>query len=304
MDFENYRSQIHLDEPFEPPNPAPAHEAARADLMDDLIKFLRSEETNGPGITDEIRVLSSYPETRHLLRALLTRRGPHPLPLWFHEKLDQLLQREAFERGFVDAATLPRIAESIPGTTYDAAPHCALWRGDITTLRVDAVVNAANKELLGCFVPFHACIDNVIHAAAGPRVREDCHTIRQRQESLEGTGMAKVTRAYNLPSKYILHTVGPMIDVDKGVSPSQEGQLAACYRSCLDLASRISDARSVAFCCISTGVFGFPQEPAGAIALKAVEDWLKGHPDVLDLIVFNVFRQDDFEIYENLLKCG
>jgi len=240
-----------------------------------------------------------------MLRALLTVRGPNPLPSWFHVQLDRLLQREAFERGFTDAASLPGISEAFPGSSYAAAARCALWRGDITTLCVDAIVNAANPKMLGCFQPFHACIDNAIHSAAGPRIREDCHAIMQRQGCPEGTGWAKVTRAYNLPSKYILHTVGPiMVSGERNVSPEQEQQLSSCYRSCLGLACRVSAIRSLAFCSISTGVYGFPREAAARIALRTVNQWLANHPGSLDLIVFNVFRHDDLEIYERLLNGG
>ena len=176
-------------------------------------------------------------------------------------------------------------------------------RGDITSEQVDAVVNAANSALLGCFQPFHACIDNAIHSAAGPRVREDCHAIMQLQGAPEETGRAKITRAYNLPARYILHTVGPIFSAkgNRGLV-EQELQLSDCYRSCLELALRVPGIRSVAFCCISTGVFGFPGEPAGQVALRSVEDFLKRHPDVLDLVVFNVFSDEDFQIYKRLLK--
>jgi O-acetyl-ADP-ribose deacetylase (regulator of RNase III) len=198
---------------------------------------------------------------------------------------------------------LPRVAQAFPGSSYGAGNQCALWRGDITTLRVDAIVNAANAKMLGCFQPFHTCIDNAIHSAAGPRLREDCHAIMQRQGCPEGTGWAKLTRAYNLPARYILHTVGPIVvKGENRVLPEHEQQLSDCYHSCLELAKRVSAIRSIAFCCISTGVFGFPQGLAARIALQTVEGWLSGNPNSLDLAVFNVFGEDDFEIYERLLK--
>ncbi|MBW1799155.1 MAG: protein-ADP-ribose hydrolase [Deltaproteobacteria bacterium] len=303
--LDQYRSFILLDEPFVAPEPAPEAKADRADLVDELLAFLKSEATVKPEFIDVEGIPSTCDEKRRMLRALLTVRGPDPLPSWFHMQLDRLLQRETLERGQIDASTLPRISEAFPESLYVAAGQCALWRGDITALCVDAIVNAANADMLGCFQPFHACIDNVIHSAAGPRLREDCHAVMQLQGCTEGTGWAKVTRAYNLPAKYILHTVGPIShEGNQSVSPEHEQQLADCYYSCLDLASRVSAIRSIAFCCISTGVFGFPREPAARIALRTTGQWLADNPDTLDLIIFNVFLQDDLEIYERILKGG
>ena len=299
LDLDEYRSLVHLDAPFEPPSPTPEAKIERVALVDELLAYLRSER-NAIGAN---AVPPSYDEKRRLLRALLTVRGPDPLPAWFHERIDQLLQREALERGFTGAADLPRVAQVWPQSSFGATPHCALWHGDITTLKVDAIVNAANAQMLGCFQPFHTCIDNVIHSAAGPRLREDCNAMMQRQGGPEGTGGAKITRGYNLPAKYILHTVGPIV-AQGHLTPEHKHQLANSYRACLDLANRVSEIRSIAFCCISTGVFGFPQTPAARIALRTVEQWLTAHPGALDVIMFNVFRQDDLEIYTRLLRDG
>ncbi len=296
LDLDDYRSLICLDEPFVAPPPAPAAADQRAVLVDELLAYLQAEG-GGAGSGD----LSSHDERRRLLRALLTVRGPDPLPDWFHARLDRLLRGEVLDRGLTDIANLPRVPQGWPGALPDAATSCILWRGDIATLNADAIVNAANAQMLGCFQPFHGCIDNAIHSVAGPRVREDCARIMQRQGGPEGTGWAKVTRAYNLPSRYILHTVGPIVAPDR-LRPEHERLLAACYRSCLDLASRVPDIRSVAFCGISTGVFGFPREPAARVALRAIGGWLDDHPGMIDLIVLNVFSQDDFQIYERLLR--
>ena len=298
-----YRSMVRLDEPFEQPDPA--LETERTVLVDELLTHLRSEQAAGAHVRHFALSPSPYDERRRLLHALLTVRGPDPLPSWFQTKLDRLLQGEATERGMVEAGDLARVAQAMPGSSCSAEAQCALWLGDITSLRVDAIVNAANSAMLGCFHPFHACIDNAIHSAAGPRVREDCHAIIERQGFPEATGWAKVTRAYNLPARYILHTVGPMVGKGRDqVLPEHGQQLADCYRSCLDLASQVTDIRSVAFCCISTGVFGFPKERAASIALRTVDRWLETHPGSLDLIVFNVFDRDDLRIYERLLKQG
>ena len=177
-----------------------------------------------------------------------------------------------------------------------------IFYGDITKIEAGAIVNAANLRLLGCFRPFHRCIDNAIHSAAGPMLREDCNAIIKRQACLEDTGWAKITRAYNLPSKFVLHTVGPIYDSSKGeISQMQKEDLSNCYKSCLNLAKQIPNIRSVAFCSISTGAFGFPMKPATRIALKTVEDWIQSNPDVFDLIIFNVFSKHDYEIYEKVL---
>ena len=160
-------------------------------------------------------------------------------------------------------------------------------------------MNAANNLLLGCFQPHHRCIDNVIHSIAGPRVREDCNTIIQQQGCVEEIGWAKITRAYNLPSKFILHTVGPTYGVLE--EDLQSKQLASCYTSCLDLASRIPSIKSIAFCSISTGVFGYPKQEAAQTAIHAVEDCLEAHPRRFEILVFDVFDRHDYRIYENLL---
>lgn len=302
LDLDRYRARIQLDEPFEAPDPVPETEEARADLVAELLRYLHSDDSIRSGSIDAKAIPSSYREMRRMLRALLTVRGPDPLPSWFYAKFDSLLQREARERSIVDAWSLPRIAQAFPGSPFSAAEVCALWQGDITALRIDTIVNAANEYLLGCFLPFHACIDNVIHSWAGPRVREDCNTIMQIQGSREGTGWAKLTRGYNLPSKYILHTVGPILSGrEERVLSEHEQQLGSCYTSCLDLANRVPGIRSVAFCCISTGVFGFPQEPAARVALSSVEQWLADHPNSLDLVVFNVYGQNDHAMYQRLL---
>lgn len=299
LDLEDYRALIRLDEPFPYPDPAPITETERQTLVDDLLANLYSES-----LDEFYAELSSYERKRLRLYSLLTVRNPKPLPSWFYEKFGGLLQRKAIGRIIKVENILP-INQAIPDFTFKAAENCSLWRGDITTLQCDAIVNAANKRLLGCFRPFHRCIDNAIHSAAGPMLREDCNTIINRQGCLEGTGWAKITRAYNLPSKFVLHTVGPIYDKSKGrISQIQKDELSNCYKTCLNLARQIPSIRTVAFCSISTGAFGFPMEPATRIALKTVEDWIEKNPNVFDLIIFNVFSKNDYKIYENILKGG
>ena len=301
LDLDEYRPLVGLDELFEAPDPVADAEVGRAILVNKLLTYLQSDGTVEYSGMDVRMMHSAYRAKRRLLQALLTLRSPGPLPGWFLTQLDSLLQREASERGIAKSTNLPRVAQTMPGSSYSAANHTAVWRGDITTLEADAIVNAANAQMLGCFQPFHGCIDNVIHSAAGPRVREDCQAIMQLQGHPEGTGWAKITRAYNLPARFILHTVGPIVGQGP-VRSEHEQQLAASYGACLDLACRVHQVRSVAFCCISTGVFGFPQEPAARIALETVDHWLSDHPTALDLVVFNVFTAVDLEIYTKVLR--
>lgn len=176
-----------------------------------------------------------------------------------------------------------------------------VWQGDITTLKVDAIVNAANNQMLGCFSPLHGCIDNIIHTMAGVELREECHQIMKSQHHLEPTGHAKITSGYNLPAKYVLHTVGPI--VQENLTSRHRQLLAACYNSCLDLAAR-NNIRSIAFCCISTGVFMFPQDQAAKIAVETVQNWLNKHTDTsVKQVVFNVFKDNDLKIYNRLLNA-
>ena len=171
------------------------------------------------------------------------------------------------------------------------------WQGDITTLRCDAIVNAANSQLLGCFSPCHGCIDNIIHTMSGVQLRLACHEIMQKQGHEEPTGQAKITPGFNLPAKYVLHTVGPIINDE--VTLEAEALLASCYRSCLELAEQ-HNLKSIAFCCISTGVFSFPPDLAAEIAIRTVKEFLQKETGI-QRVIFNVFKDSDLEIYQRLL---
>ncbi|HEL1645451.1 TPA: protein-ADP-ribose hydrolase [Streptococcus suis] len=171
-----------------------------------------------------------------------------------------------------------------------------LWQGDITSLEVDAIVNAANSQLLGCFVPHHRCIDNAIHSQAGLQLRLACYQLMKAQGHLEATGQAKITPAYNLPANYVIHTVGPIIQTEVG--PQDEELLASSYRKSLELAVE-KGLTSIAFCCISTGEFRFPQKLAAEIAIKTVRAFVYDHPQLQ--VIFNVFKDEDREIYQELL---
>ena len=228
---------------------------------------------------------------RRLLRALMNVRPPMPLAPDFLAVQDALLSAEREARGVVDGAALPAVP---------AEPRLALWRGDITRLRADAIVNAANSRLTGCYVPCHSCIDNAIHTYAGVQLRLECAQLMARQGHPEPTGQAKVTQAYNLPCQYVLHTVGPIIT--GRVTPRDEALLAACYRACLELAAE-HGLRSVAFCCISTGEFRFPNREAAGIAVDTVTGFLRRNTSI-QRVIFNVFQELDERIYRSLLGGG
>jgi O-acetyl-ADP-ribose deacetylase (regulator of RNase III) len=241
------------------------------------------------GGADDVEVL------RRDLRALLTVRPPAPLPPEVHGWLDAILQHERQGSLEVDAGDLPSVDHDLPGTWFRPSTAIALWQGDITRLGADAIVNAANAQLLGCFQPFHACIDNAIHWAAGPRLREDCGRIMTVQGHSEATGLAKLTPAYNLPSRFVLHTVGPIV---RGpLTEAHRRDLARCYRSCLEVAAEVGSIRTLAFCAISTGVFGFPKLPAADIAINTVAAWMQERPNAFSKVIFNVFSDDDLAAY-------
>lgn len=226
---------------------------------------------------------------RRLLRSLMNVRPPLPLDVEFLAVQDELLLAEREEKGVVDAAALP---------VSDSDSRLILWQGDITRLSVDAIVNAANSALLGCFVPCHGCIDNAIHSAAGLQLRDACAEIMRAQGHPEPAGRAKLTRAYNLPARYVLHTVGPI--VGRWVTWKDRRELAACYRSCLALAAE-HGLRSVAFCCISTGEFHFPNQEAAEIAVRTVREFLEQQTTSVERVIFNVFKDLDAAIYRRLL---
>jgi O-acetyl-ADP-ribose deacetylase (regulator of RNase III) len=186
-------------------------------------------------------------------------------------------------------------AQTLQVTPTD--PRIAVWKGDITTLRIDAIVNAANSQMEGCWQPCHACIDNCIHTFSGVQLRMRCHEMMMEQGHEEPTGQAKITPGYNLPAKYVLHTVGPIIN--HSFSQRDCDLLASSYVSCLKLAEE-SGCHGIAFCCISTGVFRFPQDKAAEIAVQAVKDYLN-NGSAIERIVFNVFTSEDDRIYHKLL---
>ena len=248
-----------------------------------LIKELLKEDKR----YKNIEIPKNPTEQGDLLRALMNVRIPKEISEEFLKVQDEYLQEEITKKGIVDINNLNPIQKGI-----------YLWQGDITTLRCDAIVNAANSAMTGCYVPNHRCIDNAIHSFAGVELRLECDEIMNRQGHGEPTGQAKITNAYNLPCKYIIHTVGPIISY-KLTSEDCE-LLANCYRSCLNLAAK-NNLESIAFCCISTGEFHFPNDKAAQIAIKTVEEFMKKDTSVKK-VIFNVFKDMDKEIYRELLK--
>ena len=251
--------------------------------MDFLINYLIDERQ------ENIDVPQDFQSKRNLLRALMNIRPPAPISDEFIQIQDDFLTNETLSKNLTSIEDI-----------CDVKGKMMLWQGDIATLKVDAIVNAANSKLLGCFIPMHNCIDNVIHSAAGVQLREECNRIMNLQAQDEEVGKAKITGAYNLPSKHVIHTVGPAIP--QGLKPTEDNRddLASCYESCLDIAS-YHELDSIAFCCISTGVFNFPQQLAAEIAIKTVEDYLSSAQTSLKHVIFNVFTDEDYKIYKNLI---
>lgn len=245
-----------------------------------LIEYLLSERKQTAEIPPD-----AYGQKR-LLQALMNVRPPKKTDDKFLTVQDEYLRQETERKGITDIDDLSPLQNDL-----------YLWQGDITTLKCDGIVNAANSMMLGCFAPNHGCIDNAIHTYAGVQLRLECAEIMKRQGHDEPTGQAKITKAYNLPCRYILHTVGPIIYGK--VTEKQEKQLADCYRSCLTLADE-KGLKSIAFCCISTGEFHFPNKRAAEIALQTVKEYKRQTGSKIK-IIFNVFKDYDYAIYAELL---
>ncbi len=248
--------------------------------LDYLINYLLTEG----GYRDETP--SALPEKKRLLRALFNVRPPKPISAEFLRIQDEYLSEVLSKKQIADAKT------------FSYRDGIAVWRGDITLLKADGIVNAANSRLLGCFAPCHSCIDNAIHTYAGVQLRLECDEIMKAQNFPEPTGQAKITGAYNLPSKYVLHTVGPI--VFDGVTDKKRSELKSCYESCLALADE-KGLKSLAFCCISTGEFRFPNDEAAKIAVDTVRSYLRRTGSKIK-VIFNVFKEIDNELYLKLLR--
>lgn len=226
---------------------------------------------------------------KDFLRALMNVREPQDISTEFLEIQDEYLQVENEGTGVVSIHELKPVSSN---------PKLYVWQGDITRLKVDAIINAANSQMCGCFQPLHNCIDNIIHSKSGIQLRLKCADIMRRQGHEEPTGQAKITPAYNLPCDYVIHTVGPI--VQGALTERHEELLASCYKSCLNLAAE-NEVKSIAFCCISTGVFMFPNQRAAEIAVETVKTWLDETGSEMK-IVFNVYKDIDLDIYDKLLN--
>lgn len=231
---------------------------------------------------------------RRLLRSLMNLRMPGELSEKVLAIQDEYLTERADEKGIVRPEDIPVNQEKL-----------SIWQGDITRLAVDAIVNAANAQMLGCFVPMHTCIDNCIHTFAGVQLRAECNRQMNRLRLQYGrnyeqpVAVPMLTDAYNLPSKKVIHIVGPV--VQGRVTPGQEKDLADCYRNTLELCLK-NGLKSVAFCCISTGVFHFPNKRAAELAADTVRTWLAAHPGAVERVIFNVFKDEDKKYYEELIR--
>ena len=248
-----------------------------------LIQELLREEPRYRNIS----VPADRQEQKDMLRSLMNVRMPRPISDEFLVVQDEYLKETIAEKG------VTRLDELTPmdGDLY-------LWQGDITTLQCDAIVNAANSGMTGCYRALHNCIDNCIHTFSGIQLRLKCAEIMEKQGFEESTGQAKITPAYNLPSKYVVHTVGPI--VDGRLTKKHCDLLASSYRSCLEIAAE-NGCESIAFCCISTGVFGFPKKEAAEIAVQTVKDW-KREKDSAIKVIFNVFGEEDLAVYQRILQ--
>ena len=250
-----------------------------------LIKSLLQERTE----YRDISISADTEQQKQLLRALMNVRTPQQIGTEILRIPDEYLQYEIAAKGITDVAELMPVQQGI-----------YLWQGDITTLKCDAVVNAANSGMTGCYIPNHRCIDNAIHTFAGMQLRLICDNLMEQQGYPEPAGGAKITPAFNLPSRYVLHTVGPVISGK--VNKHERELLALCYRSCLELAAK-NKLESVAFCCISTGEFHFPNELAAEIAVQSVKDFFRLQTGVKK-VIFNVFKDLDKNIYQKLLGAN
>lgn len=277
MNVTNYATDILLFEPFEPMKADFSYD----EVVEHLFDLLRTE----PNVP-HVEQTKTTQQKRQAIRAYFNVRFPGELYQRLLLLSDTLLQQELAQKQL----HLPSGKNLI-----------TLWQGDITTLQVDAIVNACNDQLRGCFQPLHNCIDNIIHSAAGPQLRADCDLIMESQRQPELVGGAKITRGYNLPARFVVHTVGPNV-AGAPLTPLIEAQLASCYTSVLNIAHEIPSIKTLAFCSIATGEFRFPKERAAEIAIATTKNWLARHDHHFEQLIFNTFSDDNTEIYAQLLK--
>ena len=272
---------------------------SQQERLDYLLQQMQNDIQEYQGV----ELPSDYENRKKTLRGFMNMRMPKPLPEEVLHVWDDFLQEEIKEKGIVELKNIPTVKQKY-GSIHPFGNKLSVWKGDITRLKVGAIVNAANSQLLGCFIPCHNCIDNVIHSAAGIQLREECYSLMQDRRVQYGddyeepVGTAVLTKGYNLPADYVIHTVGPLVEGKLNSELCE--QLQSCYKSVLQCAVE-NEIRSVAFCCISTGEFCFPNEMAANIAVETVSEFLEQHIDKFDRIIFNVFKEIDLELYKNRL---
>ena len=258
-------------------------------MIDYLIEKFKSESEE----YENLYIPNSIEGKRKVLRSLMNIRLPKPMPDNVLEVQDEYLKERAEEKGIVEISDIIVIKDKL-----------SIWQGDITRLKVDAIVNAANSQMLGCFVPMHTCIDNQIHTFAGVQLREECNEQMKMLRNKYGshyeqpTAVPMLTDAYNLPAKKVIHIVGPIVSGELTIE--HEKELENCYKNTLGMCAE-NGLKSVAFCCISTGVFCFPNKMASQIAVNIVKQWLIENPDKMDRVIFNVFKDEDKRYYEELI---
>ena len=261
--------------------------------QEDRLDYLVREFEADSGEYKDLSIPDNREEKRRILRSLMNIRMPKEMSSEILKVQDEYLTERAAEKGVVNLSDIPVIRDGL-----------SIWQGDITRLSVDAIVNAANSQMLGCFVPMHTCIDNCIHTFAGVQLRAECNKqmnelrIRYGRDYEQPTAVPMLTDAYNLPARKVIHIVGPIVQYK--LTPELEKNLENCYKNTLDMCAE-NGLRSVAFCCISTGVFRFPNKKAAEIAVKTVSDWLSENPDKIERVIFNVFKDEDKTIYEKLI---
>ena len=262
--------------------------------LDYLINYLLTERNE----TLEIDNLS-YKDKKRIYRSLCNIRDAKPISEEYFKIENKYLQEELNKKDITDVADIQPAKELLKVTNLKYEDKICLWKGDITTLKIDAIVNAANSQGLGCFVPMHSCVDNIIGSNAGVSLRLECNKVMKEKNYFLPTGKAFITKGYNLPAKYVIHTVGPIIYEE--VTEKEEQELINCYINSLKLAIQ-NGIKTIAFPCISTGKFRFPKTQACKLAIKAVEEFLDTHNDEIDKIVFNIYIEEDYEIYEQYIR--
>lgn len=267
--------------------------------LDYLVEAFKTDS----GAYRNLDIPDSIEGKKRVLRSLMNIRMPGKMDAAVLKVQDEYLRSRAEEKGIVTLSDIPTVKEAFGGAKR-FADKLSLWQGDITRLAVDAIVNAANSQMLGCFIPMHTCIDNTIHTFAGVQLREECNRQMEQLRAEYGrdyeqpTAVPMLTDAYNLPAKKVIHIVGPIVQYD--LTEKLETDLSDCYKNTLDMCLK-NGLKSVAFCCISTGVFRFPNKRAAEIAVAGVDRWLAEHSGGMERIIFNIFKDEDRKYYEELI---